>query len=309
MEPLVSVVVITYNQELFLPQTLDSILAQKVDFPIEIIIGEDCSTDNTKKVCVDYYNKYPQVIRLLLQEKNQGLLRNYNSVLNACRGKYIAQCAGDDYWCDNDKLKIQVDFLEKNSDYGLVHGKFKQLNSRTGKIVKTKHFAPSGFVFKDLLEAGNHISAPTVMFRKDLLSKIDIESFIDRGFIMEDYPMWIEFSRYCKFYFFDRYLACYRLLSESVSHFKSYDKERFFLDNVFSIRDYYRDSSVDFELFEHNKKVDLLALSMKHNRRLEIKRLSYCLPESNFKQRVKKKLLLSGCTSIFNLMKFFKNIL
>ena len=106
--PLVSVIVLTYDQEKTISQTLDSILNQNIDFSIEIIVGEDCSTDGTKAICLDYKNKYPDVIQLLLQEQNQGLLKNYKSVIEKCRGKYIAGCAGDDYWHNPDKLKLQV---------------------------------------------------------------------------------------------------------------------------------------------------------------------------------------------------------
>ena len=98
--PLVSICVITYNQEKYIAQAIDGVLMQQTDFPIELIIGEDCSPDNTRKICLDYKNKYPDKIKLLLPDKNKGSMRNFIDTMQAANGKYIALCEGDDYWTD-----------------------------------------------------------------------------------------------------------------------------------------------------------------------------------------------------------------
>ena len=98
MEDKISVIVTTYNQEDTIGRTLNSILAQKCHLPIEIIIGEDCSTDNTRSVCKDYAQRYPQIIRLMPKAENKGIQNNYYDCLLECKGKYIADCAGDDFW-------------------------------------------------------------------------------------------------------------------------------------------------------------------------------------------------------------------
>ena len=120
-KPLVSVIVITYNQEKYIRECIESILAQKGDFEFEIIIGEDCSTDKTREICKKLQAQNPQHIKLLLQDNNQGLMKNYLSTLELCRGKYIAQIAGDDYWNNPQKLQKQIDILEKNQHIGLVY--------------------------------------------------------------------------------------------------------------------------------------------------------------------------------------------
>jgi len=119
IEPLLSVVCITYNHEKFIAQAIDGFLMQKTDFPIEIIIHDDCSTDNTKKIIKNYANKYPELIKTIYQTENQYSQGNkpLKFILPLCRGKYIAQCEGDDFWVDSRKLQIQVDFLEANPDY------------------------------------------------------------------------------------------------------------------------------------------------------------------------------------------------
>jgi glycosyltransferase involved in cell wall biosynthesis len=103
--PLISVLVLTYNQEKFISETINSILSQVCSFSYEIIIGNDCSTDRTTLICEDYVNKFPEKIKLINREKNVGLTKNYVDCLKICRGTYIAQCAGDDYWIDKHKLQ------------------------------------------------------------------------------------------------------------------------------------------------------------------------------------------------------------
>lgn len=88
--PLVSVACITYNHEKFIAQAIESVLMQVTDFPVELVIGEDCSTDGTRAIVQEYAVKYPGVIRPLLPDKNLGMAENYEAVRLACRGKYIA---------------------------------------------------------------------------------------------------------------------------------------------------------------------------------------------------------------------------
>lgn len=114
-----SVFVVTYNQEQYIRQCLDSILMQKVDFDYEVIIGEDCSTDSTPQICDEYADKYP-FIHVYHHPKNIGLLKNWEFVMNRCQGEYIALLEGDDYWIDKNKLQRQVDWLDAHSDYTLT---------------------------------------------------------------------------------------------------------------------------------------------------------------------------------------------
>ncbi|SDP35887.1 glycosyltransferase [Selenomonas ruminantium] len=113
----VSVILTTYNQEKYIGKAVESILAQKVDFPIEILIGEDCSTDGTAEVLRGYEKKYPGKFRIFYREKNLGANRNTYELDLCAKGKYIAGLEGDDYWSDPYKLQKQVDFLESHPEY------------------------------------------------------------------------------------------------------------------------------------------------------------------------------------------------
>jgi len=129
---LVSVCMITYNHEKYISQAVEGVLMQKTNFLIELIIGEDCSTDNTRNICLEYKEKYPDIIKLLLSEKNLGMMQNFITTLQSCTGKYIALCEGDDYWTDPHKLQKQVDFLEENLEFSSIACKAKLIGNLSG---------------------------------------------------------------------------------------------------------------------------------------------------------------------------------
>jgi glycosyltransferase involved in cell wall biosynthesis len=128
MAPLLSVRIITYNQERFIEQCVQSALAQKTDFPFEIVIGEDDSTDDTRNVCRLLAERHPDTIRLLLRSKKDRISilgvpsgrHNFAQTLKACRGEYVAMLDGDDFWIDPLKLQKQVTFLAHNPTYVLA---------------------------------------------------------------------------------------------------------------------------------------------------------------------------------------------
>ncbi len=113
----ISVIVLTYNHEKYIKRALDSILNQKTDYSYEILIGDDCSTDNSWNILKEYKKKYPDIIRIFQTKKNMGATRNLYHLLKKASGEYIAQLETDDYWSDELKLQKQIDFLEKNREY------------------------------------------------------------------------------------------------------------------------------------------------------------------------------------------------
>jgi glycosyltransferase involved in cell wall biosynthesis len=133
--PLLSILCITYNHENYIAQAIDSFLMQETTFPVEIVIGEDCSKDGSLLIIKDYIKKHPRLIRLVNSESNVGYIENFRRTLKACKGKYIAICEGDDYWTDSKKIQVQVDFLEKNHDYVITyHDAYAMKDSKIIKI-------------------------------------------------------------------------------------------------------------------------------------------------------------------------------
>jgi len=131
---LVSVSMIAYNREDYISVAIEGVLFQKTNFDIELIIGEDCSTDRTREICLEYKRKYPDKIKLILQKSNLGLMRNSISTILACEGKYIATCDADDYWIDPYKLQKQVDFLENNENYVACFHNVRVFDENTGNV-------------------------------------------------------------------------------------------------------------------------------------------------------------------------------
>ena len=113
----VSVCIITYNQAEYVRQTIDSVLSQNVDIPIEILIADDASTDGTPEILKEYKRKYPDLIRLILRKKNLGANKNAYQILVAAKGEYICGLEGDDYWIDNNYIQSQAEFLDDHPEY------------------------------------------------------------------------------------------------------------------------------------------------------------------------------------------------
>jgi len=219
----VSVAVITYNQEAYIAQTLDSILAQKCDFNFEIVVGEDCSMDGTRRICLEYQNRYPDKIRMLLHEKNQGVVENYYQTMALCHGDYIAQVAGDDYFCDPLKLQKQVDFLEANAEYALIFGGMNKLDVETGTLSNAPPRPCSGWIFPDLMQRGNFVSAPTACFRRSMFERVDNAELRAQKFRSEDFPLWLALSREGKFHSMPDTLTVYRIAAGSVGNPRTVD--------------------------------------------------------------------------------------
>jgi glycosyltransferase involved in cell wall biosynthesis len=162
---IVSIFILTHNQEQFIAQTIESILIQKAKFNYQLVIGEDCSTDATRIICEQYANQYSQKIKLLPALKsNIGLIANYMRTIKECDGKYIAICDGDDYWIDECKLQKQVGFLDNNPDFSIVYTGVKRLFLNGDCIEKDNLETKSITNFEDLI-LDNHIPSVTALFK------------------------------------------------------------------------------------------------------------------------------------------------
>jgi glycosyltransferase involved in cell wall biosynthesis len=117
--PKLSVALVTYNHEPFIAQAIESVLMQETDFPIELVIGEDCSKDATRDIVMSYAARYPAVVRALPTKQNLGLNQNYRGTIGACRGQYIALLEGDDYWVSPRKLQQQIRLMDEHPDWSM----------------------------------------------------------------------------------------------------------------------------------------------------------------------------------------------
>lgn len=244
-EPLVSVHMITYNHRPYIERSINGVLEQKTDFPIELVIGEDCSTDGTREVVQQYAERHPDVIRTVMRDANVGVKANSRSVYAATRGKYIAYCEGDDYWHDPDKLQIQVDFLEANPDYVMVYTNldwYVVLEDRRLTAILGDQPAYQGMELAIRLLAHElWINTPTVLARRDLVLRIREENPYEfsETFLMGDKQTWMELGLRGKIHYINRSTATMNRLPESVTESRFPERRIAYSLNSLKLREHY----------------------------------------------------------------------
>ena len=202
-----SVMVVTYNQERYIEQTLNSALMQRTNFPFEIVIGEDCSKDRTREICQRFADKYPDKIRLLLREKNLGMHENHRQTHFECRGQYIAMLEGDDFWTHPDKLQRQVDFLDAHPECVLCYHNVLIFDEHTNEeafYCRPNH--PEIQSIDDLMQE-IFVNTASVVMRNGLF-----EAFHDTGkdLLMGDWSYYIWLASFGKLGYLPDVMACYR---------------------------------------------------------------------------------------------------
>lgn len=185
LEVEVSVRMTTYQHAAYIAQAIDSVLMQKTDFPFEILIGEDDSTDGTREICMDYAKRYSDKIRLFLRHekdkiyiygKKTGKLNGMRTK-NACRGKYIAILEGDDFWIDDKKLQKQVDILKKYNDISVVATRALVRHEKSDRRDSIKPaLRPGKFGCEFFIRNRSTVNTATLVYRKSDLTHPMIQS-------------------------------------------------------------------------------------------------------------------------------------
>ncbi|WP_194778167.1 glycosyltransferase family 2 protein [Pararhodonellum marinum] len=237
-----SVWITTYNHEAFIAQALDSVLMQQTDFDFEIVIGEDCSTDQTRAIVLRYKQNYPEKIRLFLPEKNLGMAKMFEATYALCQGEYLAWLDGDDYWTDPQKLQTQVDFLDQNPDFVLSSHSVKRLDL----IKKTfldhiNELGLQGEVSTDLLIGNqNPFYAPSIVHRNILGSKLP-DWIFSLPFL--DLGIYFLLNEKGKMHYVDEVWATYRIHKNgnwsSLDNFEKSNAFRLFFDAILKHIDHF----------------------------------------------------------------------
>lgn len=214
--PLVSVSVITYNQKNYIRQCLEGILMQQVNFPMEIVIGDDGSSDGTTEICKEYADRFPDKIRLFIRERNTSHYYENGKYIwffnghwsrMSCKGKYVAICEGDDYWIDPLKLQKQVDFLEKNPDYSLcftnarvlAEGKLSKIHLNIYAGLETREYTG-----EEILKKWT-IPTASVLYRNN-----NVPIVSDNRFVYEDIIIFLVLAQMGRIYCINEHTAVYR---------------------------------------------------------------------------------------------------
>ena len=238
----ISVVTVTYNHAPYIKECIESILLQKTDYNFELIISDDSSTDGTTDICDSFASKYPDKINFLRSEENVGPLNNLEKAINQSNAKYICLCEGDDFWLDVSKIQKQVDFLENNLDYGLVHSDINILDQKTNQTIfaynKVNDISiPNGRIYDFLMHSSHPIKTMSVCLRREIMDEYYFSNrkIMDSNWKLYDLSLWLIYSLHSKIYYFDETLATYRLLPNSMSRSSNSLKQFKFHNNIFGI--------------------------------------------------------------------------
>lgn len=215
--PMVSVFVMVYNHEEFLKECLDGLLIQKCSFNFNIVVGEDCSTDNSRAILLDYQLEYPGKFKLLLHKENVGAVKNQELVFKNCSGRYIALCEGDDYWTDPLKLQKQVSFLEKNPDYSLCFHGAKVLEQPRCKFLfnARRHFGNKTFSSSSVIKGGgSFVPTCSMVFPRKIIENLPSWFF---NAPIGDLFLSINCAMAGKVYYFDKLMSVYNVTTSNWS--------------------------------------------------------------------------------------------
>lgn len=202
----VSILMLTYNQEKYIARAIKSVIRQKTSFGIQLVIGDDCSTDNTQSICLQYKSKYPHLITLSLNERNLGLQQNFIKTYSLCTGQYIAICEGDDYWISRKKLQIQTEIMDTHPEYSCCFHRVINYFEEDG----SKSLSNGGQkVLTDIIDlaGSNYISNVSSLFRRGLFG--ELPSWFTQVSTY-DYAIHLLNAQYGKIFYLKKPMAVYR---------------------------------------------------------------------------------------------------
>lgn len=224
--PLVSIRCITYNHEAFIAQALNGFLMQVTEFPFEIVVHDDASTDKTADIIREYEAKYPRIIKALYEKENQYSKHDgsLGRIMDAeCKGKYLAFCEGDDYWIDAYKIQKQISFLEEHPEYGFSYTNAKGFDQSKNSFYDMKVKGFSGMLYDFEIKCDIDIWTLTFLCRKDLyLSRPKLDP---HKFFCGDRLAFFYISRHSKGFYLPEITSVYRKQKNSASHFTSRSKK------------------------------------------------------------------------------------
>lgn len=284
----VSIICDAFNQQRYIEQCLDGFVMQQTDFAFEVLVHDDASTDGTADIIHQYAERYPDLIKPILQTENkysQGISIWMTYQLPRARGKYIAFCEGDDFWTDPLKLQKQVAFLEENEEYGLSYTRTLIVNQdgETGDVPCEQGQHTS---FVELMRGYNNVPTASTLFRRDdLMNYFARIRPTERGWRMGDFPMVLYFFREAKVHFLNEVTCAYRVLPNSASHS---DDEIRLLPYYFSILDIKLFFYLYFDLKDKRLLKDIIKEHHRllrdkyrsHTKGIQIRRLTTALPFS-----------------------------
>jgi glycosyltransferase involved in cell wall biosynthesis len=203
----ISVAISTYNHESYLTQAIESVLGQKTVYPYDVLVLDDCSTDGTTGIVNAYTERYPGRIRAIVHPVNEGSIPSFIELLSRVTGDYIATLEGDDYWISDDKLQLQIDFLEAYPQFVLCGHNCIIRNEWTGtESIKMRSDDDLTLTTRHLIDFD--IPTASMVFRNHLIDRWP-PSLLAAGF--EDRPLAIMLSQRGQVRYLRRPMSVYRV--------------------------------------------------------------------------------------------------
>ncbi|MCQ2340684.1 MAG: glycosyltransferase [Paludibacteraceae bacterium] len=226
MKPLVSIVCIAYNHEPYIRECLESFVTQKVNFPIEILVNDDCSKDNTALIIREYEQKYPDLFKCVYQNENQyskGVQPWFDILFPMVQGKYIALCEGDDYWVDPMKLQKQIEILEKDETLVGCYTDYYDVDLDGKRCYNGIHRATIGrelnrISLRDFFTYNVSYPTASVVFRNNHAEEVIQKVRHMKNPYLGDWVLWIALHCFGDFYYLDEITSAYRFNPTSVTH-------------------------------------------------------------------------------------------
>ena len=262
--PFVSVLMTTYNHGSYLAKAIESVLQQQTSFAFELILGEDCSTDHTLSICHQYVERYPDKVRLITSDHNVGWRANYRRTFEAARGRYVAYCDGDDWWCDVHKLAKQVEWMEAHADCGLCHTRVHDFMELTREMRPDpeKHYDDFDHLLLRLT-----IANCSTLARRDLVAQYyeEVKPQEHPEWLTDDQPMWLWVAAHSKVHCLEDFMVVHRCLPDSVSHSQAHLKRIAFCDSLMDaslwMEERYGTGRMKFKILRKRCSVALWSLS------------------------------------------------
>ncbi len=223
----ISIFCVTYNHKKYIRDALNGFLAQKTNYSFQIAIFDDASNDGTSEILLEYKRKYPDKIRLVISPVNTYRLPNRDAIFDNWKrqnllGRYIAICEGDDYWIDDKKLQIQVDFMEKHKECVMTaHGSIVQ-DFNNGELYKRNVYGENKYLLPQeiIMQPNGNLPTASLIVRRDVFFRPDIFPKCSVG----DVPMQLFALTKGKIYYFERIMSVYRFMHQG-SWTSNYSKD------------------------------------------------------------------------------------
>lgn len=238
-----SVALISYNNDQYISETLNSLVTQKCTFKYEIVVGDDCSTDNTFEIIKSYYNQYPKIFKIQKNSIQVGILKNFKNTIDRCLGKYVFNFDGDDVVKSKYALQKLVDTFNKNPGLGFVdsgYDKYFVSKNLTKPYVNKNTIRASKIDYKNYIFLGKIIPIGACFNRELLLKYVDFETYLEKKISIEDYPTLVDMVANTDFDRIDESLFTYRIHDKSYSFNNGLERYLFLREQMLNLFNYFK---------------------------------------------------------------------